>query len=144
VKVRTADTTVRDLDIDIILRPLLGLEFAPLHVALDGLGIVTEPALKLVIGSRHFVRELLYMCFGRDKKVSMDKNNARLLGPHLPYLYSHHKKPFPRHGDLIIERKSRASRAGVYWYGRPFSLRQAAEYVTAALTLSFTAGVGES
>jgi hypothetical protein len=74
VKVGTADTTVGNLDIDIVLAltesvafvwesnqsmslltPLLGLEFSPLHVALDGLGIMAEPAFEFVVGTRHFV-----------------------------------------------------------------------------------------
>jgi hypothetical protein len=71
VQIGTADTTVRDLDVDIVLAckrsvvfmlnwmsslltPLLGLKLPPLHVALDGLSVMTEPAFELVIGTRHF------------------------------------------------------------------------------------------
>jgi hypothetical protein len=71
VQIGTADTTVGNLDVDIILActrsvvfvldamsglltPLLGLKLSPLHVALDGLGVMTEPAFELVIGTRHF------------------------------------------------------------------------------------------
>jgi hypothetical protein len=71
VQVGTADTTVGDLDVDIVLAckrsivfvlnwmssvptPLLGLELPPLHVALDGLSVMTEPAFELVVGTRHF------------------------------------------------------------------------------------------
>jgi hypothetical protein len=71
VQIGTADTTVGNLDVDIVvafgqsvifllianltlLTPLLGLEFTPLHVALDGLRVMAEPAFELVIGARHF------------------------------------------------------------------------------------------
>ena len=73
MQIGTADTTVGNLDIDIVLAltesvafvwesnqsmslltPLLGLEFTPLHVALDGLRVMAEPAFELVIGARHF------------------------------------------------------------------------------------------
>ena len=70
-----------DLDVDIVLTleelvvfalmvtlgrltPLLGLEFTPLHVALDGLSVVAEPAFKLVIGTRHCCGWNWYMCNG--------------------------------------------------------------------------------
>jgi hypothetical protein len=70
VQIGAADTTVGDLDVDIVLAckrsivfvldsmsslltPLLGLKLPPLHVALDGLGVMTEPAFELVIGTRH-------------------------------------------------------------------------------------------
>lgn len=52
MKIRTADTAVGDLDIDIVLVPGLGLERAPLHLAVDRFGILAQPALELVIG-RH-------------------------------------------------------------------------------------------
>jgi hypothetical protein len=42
-------TSITDL-----LTPLLGLEFTPLHVALDGLRVMAEPAFELVVGTRHF------------------------------------------------------------------------------------------
>jgi hypothetical protein len=71
VQIGTADTTVGNLDVDIVvawrksvmfvptsitdlLTPLLGLEFTPLHVALDGLRVMAEPAFELVVGTRHF------------------------------------------------------------------------------------------
>lgn len=61
MKVRAADTAVGDLDVDVILRPLLGLEAAPPHLALDGIGRLSEPPLELVVGSH-------YMCsFGYRK-----------------------------------------------------------------------------
>jgi len=68
----TADTAVGDLSVDISLLPRLGLfrasaidqisnecsdlylEFTPLHVTLDGAGIMAQPAEELVILSRHF------------------------------------------------------------------------------------------
>jgi hypothetical protein len=46
---------VSDLDIDVVLCPFLGLKLSPLHVSVDAIGIVTEPALELVIGRRHVV-----------------------------------------------------------------------------------------
>jgi hypothetical protein len=49
VQVRTADTAVRDLDIDVGLFPLLGSEFLPDHVALAGSGIKAHPAFELVV-----------------------------------------------------------------------------------------------
>lgn len=71
MQIGTADTTVGNLDVDIVvafgqlvvlfliavltlLTPLLGLEFPPLHVTLDGLRVMAEPAFELVIGTRHF------------------------------------------------------------------------------------------
>lgn len=73
MKVGTADTTVGNLDVDIVLAltvsvafvwesnwsmrlltPLLGLELSPLHVALDGLSVMAEPAFEFVVGTRHF------------------------------------------------------------------------------------------
>ena len=50
VDVGAADAAVRDLDVDVVLGPLLGLVLSPLHVALNGLGVVPEPALELVVG----------------------------------------------------------------------------------------------
>lgn len=47
--IRTADTTVSNFDIDIVFSPLLGLELAPLHLALRRLGLIAQPALKLVV-----------------------------------------------------------------------------------------------
>ena len=52
--VGAADTAVRHLDVDIVFRPLLGLELAPLHVPLNRLLVEAEPALKFVVGS-HYV-----------------------------------------------------------------------------------------
>lgn len=52
VDVRAADAAVRDLDVDVVLGPLLGLEGVPLHLALDGLGVVPEPSLERVVGHR--------------------------------------------------------------------------------------------
>jgi hypothetical protein len=48
VEIGTADTTVRDLNVDIILRPLLGLIFAPPHVALDRGLVLAEPSFEFV------------------------------------------------------------------------------------------------
>lgn len=53
VKIGSADTAVGDLNVNIILFPLLGLELLPLHLALNGLLIETEPSLELVVGARH-------------------------------------------------------------------------------------------
>lgn len=55
VQVRTTDTTVGDLDIDVGLFPLLGLEFLPDHVALSGAGVETHPAYEFVVGLSHDV-----------------------------------------------------------------------------------------
>jgi hypothetical protein len=49
VQIRAADTAVADLNVDVVLLPLLGLELAPLHFALNGLGIEAQPSLKLDI-----------------------------------------------------------------------------------------------
>lgn len=54
MKVRTADTAVCDLDVDVVLLPLLGLKGIPLHLSIDGARITAKPALEFVIG-RHFV-----------------------------------------------------------------------------------------
>lgn len=54
VQVRSADTGVSDLDVNVGFLPGLGLELLPHHVALDGLGVQAHPALKLVVGSGHF------------------------------------------------------------------------------------------
>lgn len=48
VHVRTTDTTVSDLDVDIGLLPRLGLELLPDHLALSSLGAQAHPALELV------------------------------------------------------------------------------------------------
>jgi hypothetical protein len=45
---------VRDLDINIGLFPRLRLELLPDHFSLASLGAETHPALKLVIGGRHY------------------------------------------------------------------------------------------
>ena len=47
VQVGAADSAVRDLDVDVVLRPFLGLELAPFHVALKGALVEAEPALEL-------------------------------------------------------------------------------------------------
>jgi len=52
VQIRTADAAVRDLNVDIIFLPLLGLKLLPLHLA-DRVLVETEPSLELVIGARH-------------------------------------------------------------------------------------------
>jgi hypothetical protein len=41
---------VRDLNVDIVFAPLLGLEVAPLHLALDGVLVLSEPSLELRVG----------------------------------------------------------------------------------------------
>lgn len=61
MNIRTADTTVSNFDIDIVLSPLLGLELAPLHLALRGLGLIAQPAFKLVV------------CHGEDS-IERNKN----------------------------------------------------------------------
>lgn len=53
VQVRTTDTTVRDLDIDIGLLPRLRLKLLPNHVTLAGAGIQAHPALEFVVGVSH-------------------------------------------------------------------------------------------
>lgn len=50
-----------DFDVDVVLAPLLGLELAPFHVALDGLFVVSEPAFEFVIG-RHVAGLCAGMC----------------------------------------------------------------------------------
>lgn len=54
VEVRTTNTAVRNLDVDIVLGPLLGLVGTPLHLALHGLGALAQPAFELG-GSCHGV-----------------------------------------------------------------------------------------
>ena len=48
VKIRTADTAVRNLDIDIILSPRLRLKLLPNHVAVDGVFVEAHPSFELV------------------------------------------------------------------------------------------------
>ena len=48
VKIRAADTAVRNLDIDIILSPWLRLILLPNHVAVDGVFIETHPSFELI------------------------------------------------------------------------------------------------
>lgn len=50
VKVRTADTAVGDLNVDVVLSPLLGLECAPFHLSVDTVGAVAEPSFELDVG----------------------------------------------------------------------------------------------
>lgn len=47
VQVTAAHTTVGNLNVDVVLLPLLWLELAPLHVALRRRLIDTEPTLEL-------------------------------------------------------------------------------------------------
>jgi hypothetical protein len=54
VQIRAADTTVGDLDIDIGLFPVLGLEFLPDHVALARARVKAHPSFELVV-CRHFI-----------------------------------------------------------------------------------------
>jgi hypothetical protein len=58
MEIRTANTAVGDLDVDVVFLPLLGLKWTPFHLAVDGIGGVAEPALELVIG-RHFGEKLV-------------------------------------------------------------------------------------
>lgn len=46
VQVTAAHTTVRDLNVDVVLLPLLRLKLAPLHVALRRRLVDTEPTLE--------------------------------------------------------------------------------------------------
>ena len=55
VQVGATDTTVANLDVDVGLFPRLGLKLLPDHLALTGFGTEAHPALKLVIGGRHYV-----------------------------------------------------------------------------------------
>jgi hypothetical protein len=55
VQVRTTDTAVRDLDINIGLFPGLRLKLLPDHLPLASLRVEAHPALELVIGGRHYV-----------------------------------------------------------------------------------------
>lgn len=47
MQVGSADTAVRDLNVNVVLGPLLGLVRAPFHLALDGLGRLAQPAFEL-------------------------------------------------------------------------------------------------
>lgn len=49
VEITTADSAMRDLDIDVGLFPWLRLELSPIHVALGGGGVVAQPAFELVV-----------------------------------------------------------------------------------------------
>lgn len=53
MQIRPTDTTVGDLDINIGLLPLLGLELLPDHVAIGGSAIKAKPAFELVVGVGH-------------------------------------------------------------------------------------------
>ena len=53
--VGAADSAVGDLDVDVVLCPLLGLKCTPFHLSICGILVVAQPALKLVVGS-HDVR----------------------------------------------------------------------------------------
>jgi hypothetical protein len=55
MEIRSADTAVGDLDVDVCLLPWLGLKGAPDHFALVGIFVQAEPAFKLVVG-RHLMR----------------------------------------------------------------------------------------
>lgn len=46
MQVTAAHTTVRDLNVDVVLLPLLRLKLAPLHVALRRRLVDTEPTLE--------------------------------------------------------------------------------------------------
>jgi hypothetical protein len=46
VHIATADAAVRDLNVDIVLSPLLGLEGTPFHLAVDGIDILAQPTLE--------------------------------------------------------------------------------------------------
>jgi hypothetical protein len=68
VKVRAADTAVCDLDVDVVLLPLLGLKGIPLHLSIDGARITAKPALEFVIG-RHFDELFLLLLKGEKQTV---------------------------------------------------------------------------
>lgn len=50
MQVGTTDAAVGDLNIDVVLRPLLGLKCAPFHLSVDRIRAVAQPALELVVG----------------------------------------------------------------------------------------------
>lgn len=52
LQVRATHAAVSDLDIDIVLCPLLGLETTPFHLAIDTVGIMAQPALEFVCSHR--------------------------------------------------------------------------------------------
>lgn len=52
LKVRATHAAVGDLDIDIVLCPLLGLKTTPFHLAIDAVGIMAQPALEFVCSHR--------------------------------------------------------------------------------------------
>lgn len=55
MKIRTADTTVRDLDVNVVLLPLLWLKLLPDHLSVDRGLVLSQPSLEFVIGARHVV-----------------------------------------------------------------------------------------
>lgn len=48
MEIRTTNTAVRDLDIDVVFGPWLWLIFFPDHVSVDGVLVETHPSLELV------------------------------------------------------------------------------------------------
>lgn len=53
MQVGTTDAAMGDLNVDVVLRPLLGLKCAPLHLSIDRVRRVAQPALEFVVGGRH-------------------------------------------------------------------------------------------
>lgn len=51
MQVGTTDTAVRDLDVNVAIAPFLWLIRLPLHVTLDRLGVMSQPALEFVVGA---------------------------------------------------------------------------------------------
>jgi hypothetical protein len=50
VQIGTADTAVRDLDVDVVFFEGLGLEALPDHLAIHTVGVETHPSFEFVIG----------------------------------------------------------------------------------------------
>ena len=69
--------------------PLLGFEFAPFHVTLDGRWVMAEPALKLVVlGRCHCGASDWFVIWSRDdineKRTLMDKVEGKCVFNTLP------------------------------------------------------------
>jgi len=62
MQIRTTNTTMRDLDIDIRLLPFLGRKFLPFHISLTGTRIQTHPSFELIFRLRHDVGEVRDLC----------------------------------------------------------------------------------
>lgn len=86
VQVRAAHAAVRNLNVDVVLCPLLGLEGAPLHLAIDGLRILAEPALKLWCGHNE-LRGLVLDGGRRDTDSRIESNSVGEGGKVLEQVY---------------------------------------------------------